>query len=87
VVHPGYRRTRNVWYPKAIGDKGKFLNQLDGVYRYIVSATGFSHSPSIDNCAVPLTILVHILHVDLLERSKSSNSEPRHGSILGISEF
>jgi len=48
-----------------IGDEPELVNQ--GVHRYVVDATGFSRSPSIDNRAAPLTI--HILHVDPLART------------------
>ena len=67
------------------GDEGELVDQ--GVYRYVVDATGFSRrSPSIDNCAAPLTI--HVLRVDPLaraidlevikQRSAVPSSEPPH---------
>jgi hypothetical protein len=67
-----------------IGDEGDLVNQ--GVYRYVVDATGFSCSPLIDNRPASLTI--HILHVDPLahaidlevikQRSTVLSSESAH---------
>ncbi|KAH9959461.1 hypothetical protein BC827DRAFT_1377170 [Russula dissimulans] len=48
-----------------IGDEGGLVDQ--GVYHYVVNATGFSHSPLTDNRAAPLTI--HTLRVDPLARA------------------
>lgn len=48
-----------------IGDEGELVDQ--GVYHYVINATGFSRSPWIENRAAPLTI--HIIHVDPLARA------------------